>query len=163
MRLTTKGRFAVTAMADLAKQDLSKPVTLLAISGRQKISLSYLEQLWGKLRKRKLVTSTRGPGGGYRLSKNPENISLAEIMSAVDERIDATQCGGKENCRADDKCLTHDVWIGLNRQISNYLEGISLGTLVGTKHSESSEVVAKKNKAQFYPPNTVKFQSRSQQ
>ena len=83
-------------------------------------------------------------------------------MSAVDERIDATQCGGKENCRADDKCLTHDVWIGLNRQISNYLEGISLGTLVGSKHSGVMEVGSKEIIAQFYPPNTIKFQNRSQ-
>src|SRR4051812_19348677 len=99
MRLTTKGRFAVTAMVDLALNDGPGPVTLAEISSRQKISLSYLEQLFGKLRRRELVESVRGPGGGYRLARQPERISVSEIILAVDEPIDATQCGGKENCR----------------------------------------------------------------
>tara|TARA_Y100001978_G_scaffold167539_1_gene155688 strand:- start:27 stop:512 length:486 start_codon:yes stop_codon:yes gene_type:complete len=135
MRLTTKGRFAVTAMADMANQDLSKPVPLMDISGRQNISLSYLEQLFSKLRRKNLVVSVRGPGGGYRLSKKPVDISLAEIMSAVDEKIDATQCGGKKNCKLEDKCLTHDVWTGLNKQIFKYLDGITLGTFASVRHS----------------------------
>ncbi len=137
MRLTTKGRFAVTAMADMANQSHSKPISLMEISGRQQISLSYLEQLFSKLRKKKLVVSVRGPGGGYRLGKDPFKISLVEIMSAVDEKLDATQCGGKENCKAEDKCLTHDLWIGLNKQIFGYLEGIKLGTLVSNNDSSS--------------------------
>jgi len=99
MRLTTKGRFAVTAMLDLALNQGARPVTLAGISRRQGISLSYLEQLFGKLRRHSLVDSVRGPGGGYTLAKQAENMSVAEIIIAVDEPIDATQCGGKENCR----------------------------------------------------------------
>jgi Rrf2 family iron-sulfur cluster assembly transcriptional regulator len=99
MRLTTKGRFAVTAMIDLAMRDGNGPVTLAEISERQKISLSYLEQLFGKLRRRELVASTRGPGGGYRMAKPTDTVLVAEIIMAVDEPIDATQCGGRENCR----------------------------------------------------------------
>ena len=109
MRLTTKGRFAVTAMMDLALRDSSGPVTLAAISSRQKISLSYLEQLFGKLRRHELVDSVRGPGGGYRLARDTAQITVAEIILAVDEPIDATQCGGKENCHDEQKCLTHDL------------------------------------------------------
>src|SRR3970282_502440 len=109
MKLTTKGRFAVTAMIDLAMQHGGEPVTLAEISGRQKISLSYLEQLFGKLRRRRLVDSVRGPGGGYRLAKDMGEVSVANIILAVDEPIDATQCGGKENCDDDKKCLTHDL------------------------------------------------------
>ena len=106
MRLTTKGRFAVTAMIDLAMRDGNGPVTLADISERQKISLSYLEQLFGKLRRRALVVSTRGPGGGYRLAKAADSVSVAEVIMAVDEPIDATQCGGLENCR-DEQQVHH--------------------------------------------------------
>ena len=136
MRLTTKGRFAVTAMADMASQARTEPVSLLAISSRQKISLSYLEQLFSKLRKKKLVSSVRGPGGGYLLARDPFAISVAEVMSAVDERLDSTQCGGKENCREEFKCITHDLWSGLNDHILSYLEKISLGTLISQNRSE---------------------------
>ncbi len=121
MRLTTKGRFAVTAMIDLAMQHGSGPVTLAEISERQKISLSYLEQLFGKLRRRALVDSVRGPGGGYRLAKDMGEVSVADIILAVDEPIDATQCGGKENCRDEHKCITHDLWAKLNEHIFDYL------------------------------------------
>src|SRR6185369_8889255 len=107
MRLTTKGRFAVTAMVDLALRHGGGPVTLAEISSRQRLSLSYLEQLFGKLRRRELVESVRGPGGGYHLGRDMAQISIAEIIRAVDEPIDATQCGGKENCHDDQKCLTH--------------------------------------------------------
>ena len=117
MRLTTKGRFAVTAMMDLAMHHGDGPVTLAEISGRQKISLSYLEQLFGKLRRHHLVQSVRGPGGGYCLAKETGNVTVAEIILAVDEPIDATQCGGKENCRDEQKCLTHDLWNDLGEQI----------------------------------------------
>jgi len=130
MRLTTKGRFAVTAMMDLAMQHGSGPVTLAEISGRQKISLSYLEQLFGKLRRHRLVESVRGPGGGYCLAKETGNVTVAEIILAVDEPIDATQCGGKENCRDEQKCLTHDLWATLNQRIFDYLESVTLRQLV---------------------------------
>ena len=109
MRLTTKGRFAVTAMVDLALRQNRGPVTLAAISDRQHISLSYLEQLFGKLRRAKLVSSVRGPGGGYNLAQPAPAITVASIVSAVDEPLDATQCGGKENCHDDKRCMTHDL------------------------------------------------------
>jgi len=130
MRLTTKGRFAVTAMIDLAMHHGSGPVTLAEISGRQRISLSYLEQLFGKLRRHQLVESVRGPGGGYCLAKDMGALSVSEIILAVDEPIDATQCGGKENCHDDQKCLTHDLWAALNERIFDYLGGVSLRQLV---------------------------------
>ena len=122
MRLTTKGRFAVTAMVDLAISGGERPVTLGDISERQKISLSYLEQLFGKLRRKALVSSVRGPGGGYRLTRPTAELSVGEIILAVDEPIDATQCGGKENCRDERKCITHDLWTDLNRHIFEYLD-----------------------------------------
>lgn len=140
MRLTTKGRFAVTAMVDLALRDGGRPVTLAEISARQKISLSYLEQLFGKLRRRELVDSVRGPGGGYRLGKDTASISVAEIILAVDEPIDATQCGGKENCHDDQKCLTHDLWATLNDRIFGYLESVSLRQLVENQRAKESRV-----------------------
>ena len=140
MRLTTKGRFAVTAMVDLALRDSAGPVTLAEISSRQKISLSYLEQLFGKLRRRGLVDSVRGPGGGYRLGKEIAGISVAEIILAVDEPIDATQCGGKENCRDEQKCLTHDLWATLNERIFGYLEGVTLRQLVDNQRTRESGV-----------------------
>jgi len=130
MRLTTKGRFAVTALLDLAMQRSSGPVKLAEISKRQQISLSYLEQLFGKLRQRKLVESVRGPGGGYCLAKNMEHVSVADIILAVDEPIDSTQCGGKENCHNDKKCMTHDLWTDLNALIFNHLGAVTLKHLV---------------------------------
>jgi Rrf2 family iron-sulfur cluster assembly transcriptional regulator len=139
MRLTTKGRFAVTAMIDLAMRDGQKPVTLADISARQKISLSYLEQLFGKLRRRTLVSSVRGPGGGYQLAKKMEELSVAEIIRAVDEPIDATQCGGRENCKDDRKCLTHDLWASLNERIFDYLNSVTLAQLVEKAQAEAVE------------------------
>jgi len=130
MRLTTKGRFAVTALLDLAMQRSSGPVKLAEISKRQQISLSYLEQLFAKLRQRKLVDSVRGPGGGYCLAKNMEHVSVADIILAVDEPIDSTQCGGKENCHNDKKCMTHDLWTDLNALIFNHLGAVTLKHLV---------------------------------
>lgn len=141
MRLTTKGRFAVTAMMDLAMRETKGPVPLASISERQKISLSYLEQLFGRLRREGLVTSVRGPGGGYRLGKAMEAISVAEIILAVDEPIDTTGCGGLENCRGEQgKCLTHDLWVGLNQRIFEYLGAVTLGQLV-VKHKNSEQGV----------------------
>jgi Rrf2 family transcriptional regulator, iron-sulfur cluster assembly transcription factor len=130
MRLTTKGRFAVTAMVDLAMSQGKHPVTLAAISQRQKISLSYLEQLFGKLRRRALVDSVRGPGGGYRLAQDMAQISVADIILAVDETLDSTRCGGRENCRDENKCITHNLWANLNQHIFNYLGAVTLRQLV---------------------------------
>jgi Rrf2 family iron-sulfur cluster assembly transcriptional regulator len=131
MRLTTKGRFAVTAMLDLALRATDGPVTLAGISERQKISLSYLEQLFGKLRRRTLVESVRGPGGGYCLARPASEISVADIILAVDEPLDATQCGGKENCHDDgQRCMTHDLWVSLNSAIYDYLANVSLAALI---------------------------------
>lgn len=131
MRLTTKGRFAVTAMIDLALRQHGGPVTLAGISERQKISLSYLEQLFGKLRRHQLVSSVRGPGGGYRLAKDMAAISVADVISAVDEPLDATLCGGKGNCQ-DEKhvCMTHKLWTTLNVRMHEYLSSVSLDDLV---------------------------------
>ena len=130
MRLTTKGRFAVTAMVDLAMRQSRGPVTLAAISERQHISLSYLEQLFGKLRRRRLVSSVRGPGGGYNLAQPATNVSVADIVTAVDEPMDATQCGGKENCHDEKRCMTHDLWATLNEKMHEYLSSVSLADLV---------------------------------
>jgi Rrf2 family iron-sulfur cluster assembly transcriptional regulator len=141
MRLTTKGRFAVTAMVDLAMRQGSGPVTLAEISQRQKISLSYLEQLFGKLRRRALVDSVRGPGGGYCLAKNMPEMSVADIILAVDEPIDATQCGGKENCHDDGKCITHDLWANLNQHIFDYLGSVTLRQLVDEQKAKQNSVV----------------------
>ncbi len=141
MRLTTKGRFAVTAMIDLSMRHGSGPVTLAEISGRQKISLSYLEQLFGKLRRHQLVESVRGPGGGYCLARDMAAITVADIILAVDEPIDATQCGGKENCHDEQKCLTHDLWATLNERIFEYLESVSLRQLVDKQKAKQSGVL----------------------
>ncbi len=130
MKLTTKGRFAVTAMVDLAMSQGKHPVTLAAISQRQKISLSYLEQLFGKLRRRKLVESVRGPGGGYRLAQDMTQTSVADIILAVDEVLDSTQCGGRENCRDENKCITHNLWANLNQHIFSFLGAVTLKQLV---------------------------------
>lgn len=130
MRLTTKGRYAVTAMLDLALHYEEGPITLADISQRQGISLSYLEQLFAKLRRQGLVDSTRGPGGGYRLSRAPHDIPVADVIIAVDEKVETTRCGGLSNCQDDQKCLTHELWSELSEQIYQFLCGISLGNLV---------------------------------
>lgn len=130
MRMTTKGRFAVTAMVDLAEHSGNGPVTLASISERQQISLSYLEQLFGKLRKHGVVASVRGPGGGYCLSRPANKISMSDIIIAVDEPIDASQCHGQGNCLDDHKCITHDLWMGLNDTIASYLQSVTLQQLV---------------------------------
>ena len=140
MRLTTKGRFAVTAMIDLALRCAEGPVTLAGIADRQKISLSYLEQLFGKLRRFELVTSVRGPGGGYALARETATITVADIIAAVDEPLDATSCGGKENCKDEHRCMTHDLWTNLNRRMYEYLHSVTLANLVEQQHAKSGSV-----------------------
>jgi len=125
MRLSTKGRYAVTAMMDLAIHEPKGPVTLAEISHCQSISLSYLEQLFSKLRRENLVHGVRGPGGGYRLAKPADEISIAQIIAAVDEKVDST-CGGDSSCGDGDTCLTHELWCGLSKRIYEFLDGISL-------------------------------------
>ena len=141
MRLTTKGRFAVTAMIDLALRGSEGPVTLAGISDRQKISLSYLEQLFGKLRRHHLVDSVRGPGGGYCLARGLDEISVADIIRAVDEPLDATQCGGKENCHDEHRCMTHDLWSNLSRHMHDYLDSIHLHDLVVQQRARNNHKV----------------------
>lgn len=140
MRLTTKGRFAVTAMIDLASRQAEGPVTLAGIAERQKISLSYLEQLFGKLRRHKLVTSVRGPGGGYRLARDMRSITVTDIIIAVDEPLDATLCGGKQNCHDEHRCMTHDLWTNLNKRMYAYLDSVSLGALVAREIQPDPDV-----------------------
>ena len=160
MRLTTKGRFAVTAMLDLALNEVkdstgSKPVTLADISQRQAISLSYLEQLFSRLRRQGLVTSVRGPGGGYRLAKAQHDISVSHIISAVDELIDATQCGGKEDCHDEGRCMTHDLWASLNNKILDYLSGVTLADMVENKRqSDAGKGGSKLSEIAFTPRRT---------
>jgi len=130
MRLTTKGRFAVGAMIDLAMRQHKGPVMLAGISQRQTVSLSYLEQLFGRLRRHGLVKSSRGPGGGYRLGKPATDISVADIIFAVDEPLDATQCAVQTNVTNDRRCMTDDLWTSLNHHMVDFLHSVSLASLV---------------------------------
>jgi len=145
MKLTSKGRYAVTAMLDLALHADKGPVTLAGISERQGISLSYLEQLFTRLRKQGLVCSTRGPGGGYSLSRSAHEIPVADVVTAVDESVDATRCGGRGNCQEGKRCLTHDLWTELSEQIFSFLSDITLGQLVdqGIAKQNATEKAAK--------------------
>ena len=140
MRLTTKGRFAVTAMIDLALRCADGPVTLAGIAERQRISLSYLEQLFVKLRRFELVSSVRGPGGGYTLAQPMELVTVADIIAAVDEPLDATSCGGKENCLDEHRCMTHDLWTNLNRRMQEYLQSVTLASLVDAQRQKALAV-----------------------
>lgn len=137
MRLTSKGRYAVTAMLDVALHAASGPVPLADISIRQEISLSYLEQLFARLRKQGLVSSVRGPGGGYQLGKPAEQISISDVISAVDESVDATRCQGKSDCQGGAKCLTHSLWSDLSNRIEDFLTRITLGELVSQHEIQS--------------------------
>ncbi|MBT3505465.1 MAG: Rrf2 family transcriptional regulator [Piscirickettsiaceae bacterium] len=139
MRLTTKGRYAVTAMLDLSLNYGIRPITLADISDRQGISLSYLEQLFANLRRQGLVSSSRGPGGGYRLSRSADEVTVLDVISAVDEKVDVTRCEGKGNCSNDGKCLSHEIWQSLSDQIRMYLGGITLGEVVKNHQKENSE------------------------
>lgn len=137
MKLTTKGRYAVTAMLDLALHASERPVSLAEISARQEISLSYLEQLFSRLRRNGLVTSTRGPGGGYRVARALDEVVVSSIIGAVNESVDATQCAGRENCHSHGRCLTHDLWEGLSEQIEEFLSGVSLQDLIDRQRVKS--------------------------
>ena len=155
MRLTTKGRFAVTAMIDLALRQGKGPVTLSGISQRQAISLSYLEQLFGKLRRHEIVASIRGPGGGYSLARRADKVTVADIIIAVDEPLDATQCGGKDSCHGATaatgaRCMTHELWATLNEKMVDYLDSVTLQDLVDQqqqKNAEQAVVVLYRNHA----------------
>ena len=133
MRLTTKGRYAVTAMLDLAIHHGNGPITLADIAQRQGISLSYLEQLFARLRKHSLVASVRGPGGGYTLGRPASGIFVAQVITAVDENVDTTRCGGAHNCQDNQQCLTHDLWQDLSNRIYDYLNQISLQDLMNRR------------------------------
>jgi len=133
MKLTTKGRYAVTAMLDLALHSVTNPITLSDISSRQDISLSYLEQLFSRLRRNDLVMSTRGPGGGYQLGRDPEEIKISDVILAVNETLDATGCQGKETCAQGSICLAHNLWLGLSDTIFEYLNNITLATVISQK------------------------------
>lgn len=144
MRLTTKGRYAVTAMLDLSLNYGRGAITLADISERQGISLSYLEQLFARLRKQGLVNSSRGPGGGYQLSRVATEITVMEVIAAVDENVDSTQCQGQHNCHAQEQCVSHELWESLSNQIHSYLSGISLQQVVtGHEQSRSGEKIIK--------------------
>ena len=146
MKLTTKGRYAVTAMLDLALHGGQGPVSLADISARQEISLSYLEQLFSRLRRRQLVASIRGPGGGYRLSRGAADIYIADVVDAVSESLDTTRCGNKGDCQNGEKCLTHHLWSDLSDQIHQFLSGISLGDLM--QRHEIRQVADRQNRRQ---------------
>mgnify|MGYP000566103554 CR=1 FL=1 len=150
MRLTTKGRYAVTAMLDLAIHAKRGPVSLSDISGRQEISLSYLEQLFAKLRRCNLVSSVRGPGGGYRLSREGEDINVAQVVDAVNESMDVTRCEGRGDCQRGEACLTHHLWDDLSDQIHSFLEGITLQSLV-----DRQEIRVVANRQKRYQDKTL--------
>lgn len=159
MRLTTKGRFAVTAMIDLAMRGETGPVALASVSERQKISLSYLEQLFGKLRRYKLVDSVRGPGGGYCIARPLSMVTVADIIRAVDEQLDATQCGGRENCHDEHRCMTHDLWSTLNSKMYEYLSSVTLAELVERQQNKvngSTAVVFEDQRRLGPQPRTLK-------
>lgn len=145
MKLTTKGRYAVTAMLDLALHGQSGPVSLAEISARQEISLSYLEQLFSKLRRNDLVVSTRGPGGGYSVARKLSEVAVSEIIGAVNESVDATQCAGKENCHSHGRCLTHDLWEGLSAQIEEFLSSVSLQDMIDRQRVQNVSVIQDKS------------------
>ena len=146
MKLTTKGRFAVTAVLDIALRQAAGPVSLAAISTRQKISLSYLEQLFGKLRRHALVDSMRGPGGGYKLARPTHRITVADVIAAVDEPIDATSCAGKHNCGTgangrSGQCMTHELWASLNQTMVNYLGSVSIADLAAKEQQRGQQKI----------------------
>ena len=149
MKLTTRGRYAVTAMLDLALHKDQGPVCLSDISERQEISLSYLEQLFSRLRRGNLVESIRGPGGGYRIVNPLEQVAISDIVKAVNESVDTTQCGGQKNCHQQGRCLTHDLWEGLSEQIESFLSSISLQDLI-EREQVKRVALRQDNRLQFH-------------
>ncbi|MFL2980726.1 MAG: Rrf2 family transcriptional regulator [Methylophilaceae bacterium] len=139
MKLTTKGRFAVTAILDLALNESNNPVSLSDISKRQSISLSYLEQLFSRMRRVGLVKSIRGPGGGYKTAIDYNTLTVKDIITSVEEQIDATQCGGNENCHEGGRCITHNLWASLNHKILDYLESLTLAQLIDEQKNKTDE------------------------
>ncbi|PKI01522.1 Fe-S cluster assembly transcriptional regulator IscR [Glaciecola sp. 33A] len=153
MKLTSKGRYAVTAMLDVALHSRNGPVSLADISERQEISLSYLEQLFARLRKEQLVSSVRGPGGGYKLGRPANDIAVGEVIRAVNESIDATRCKGLADCQGGERCLTHTLWQDLSDRISQFLNGISIGELMKT--NEVKEVADRQDETKATAKNLV--------
>lgn len=150
MRLTTKGRYAVTAMLDLAINSTDKPVNLNDISERQAISLSYLEQLFSKLRRENLVRSIRGPGGGYQLNSPQDEISVANIINAVNESMDVSRCEGRANCHEGNQCLTHNLWIDLSARINSFLDNITIGELIRQNEEQARQREAFENTQEHF-------------
>lgn len=148
MKLTTRGRYAVTAMLDLALHEDAGPVALGEIAARQDISLSYLEQLFSRLRRQGLVTSTRGPGGGYRLSRPADQISVSHVIDAVAESVEYTRCGGERNCQNQERCLTHDLWQSLSDHVRSFLDDVTLGGLM--ERPGIREVAARQDEAPVF-------------
>lgn len=149
MRLTTRGRYAVTALLDLALQPADQTITLAEIAARQSISVAYLEQLFAKLKRQGLVSSVRGANGGYRLARSAHDIAVLEIIEAVNESVDATRCDHKGNCQNGAMCLTHDLWQDLSSHIEHYLAGITLASLVERKNVQA--VVLRQNASPIDP------------
>ncbi|GGO67040.1 Fe-S cluster assembly transcriptional regulator IscR [Bowmanella pacifica] len=156
MKLTSKGRYAVTAMLDVALHSQRGPVPLADISERQEISLSYLEQLFARLRRHKLVSSVRGPGGGYKLGRDADSISVGEVIHAVDESVDATRCSGKSDCQGGERCLTHSLWSDLSERIALFLDSITLGELMA-KH-DVLQVSERQDKHKSHPDLKITLQ-----
>ena len=155
MKLTTKGRYAVTAMLDLALHASNKPISLADVSARQDISLSYLEQLFSKLRRQGLVDSVRGPGGGYRLSRECASIHVAAVIDAVNESVDATGCQGSGDCQGGEICLTHHLWTDLSKQIHGFLTNITLADLVARRDVQNVARIQLQKAASSAPLNFV--------
>lgn len=149
MRLTTRGRYAVTALLDLALQPVDQTITLAEIAARQSISVAYLEQLFAKLKRHGLVSSVRGANGGYRLARSSQDIAVLQIIEAVNESVDATRCDHKSNCQNGAMCLTHDLWQDLSTHIEDYLSGITLASLVDRKNVQT--VVMRQNSSSIDP------------
>ncbi len=156
MKLTSKGRYAVTAMLDVALHSTRGPVPLADISERQEISLSYLEQLFSRLRKEKLVDSVRGPGGGYLLGRDAMGIAVGEVIRAVDESVDATRCQGQADCQGGERCLTHSLWQDLSDRISVFLDSITLGELMSQRQVQEVAGRQDKNTAVLKPLDDIK-------
>lgn len=156
MRLTAKGRYAVTAMLDLAVHENEGPISLADISRRQGISLSYLEQLFARLRRHGLVNSVRGPGGGYQLNRSADQIVVAEIVDSVDEVVDATRCSGRADCQQGEMCLSHQLWSELSDEIHHFLAGINLASIIARR--EVKQIAARQHAAtDNIPEETVKL------